>query len=93
MQMTHTNKIKRFHNIHYCFTCGYDIDHPRNTFPVSDPSYHMSNIPRDDVHMYNNQGEIIVQQHKSLPDGTGSGMGYIIVNIISKAQFVMKRYQ
>ena len=49
MQGTHTNKIKQFHNLHYSFTCGYDVDHPSNACPVSDPAYHMPNIPHDEV--------------------------------------------
>ena len=35
MQETHTNKIKIFHNLHYCFISGYDVDHPGNAFPVA----------------------------------------------------------
>ena len=90
MQATHTNKIKRFHNLNYCFTCGYDVDHPGNACPVSDPSYYMPNNPRDEAHMYSNQVESMVAQHKSLPDGIGAGMEWIISNSISKAQFAMQ---
>ena len=60
MQATPTNKIKRFHNLHYFFTCGYDVDHPGNAFPVANPEYHMPNIPRDEAHMYPNQGESMI---------------------------------
>ena len=35
----------------------------------------------------------MVAHHKSLPDGTGYGMGWILANSISKAQFVMQRQQ
>ena len=87
MQIDHTNKIKIFHNLHYFFTCGYDVDHPYNTYPVADPEYHMSNILRDEKHMYSNQGASIVAYHKSLLDETGAGMGWIIANSISKEKY------
>ena len=93
MQATHTNNIKRFHNIHYCFTCGYNADHPGNACPVAYPDYHMPNIPHDEAHMYANQGASMVVQHKSLPDGTGAGMVWILVDSIIKAQFVMQCQQ
>ena len=32
-------------------------------------------------------------QNNSLPDGIGAGMGWILANSISKAQFVMQRQQ
>ena len=53
----------------------------------------MSNIPRDEAHMYDNQEASMVAQHKSLPDGTGAGMGRILANSISKAKFAMQRQQ
>ena len=93
MQETHTNNIKKFHNLHYCFTCGYNVDHPGNACPVADPTYHMPNISCDKSHMYNNQGASMVAQNKSLPYGTGYGMGWIIANSISKAQFLIQRQQ
>ena len=60
MQVTHTNKIKRFHNQHYCFTCEYDVDHPGNACPLADKAYHMPNIPQDKAHMHANQGASMV---------------------------------
>ena len=86
MQANHTNKIKQFHNLQYFFTCGYDVDHPGNACPVSNPVYHMTNILCDGAHMYANQRANIVAQHKSLLDGTGAGMVWILANSISKAQ-------
>ena len=68
----------------YFFTCGYDVDHTGNAFTVANTAYHTTNIPRDEAHMYANQGKIMVAQHKSLPDGTGSVMGWILSNRISK---------
>ena len=60
IQATHTNKIKRLHNLHYCFTCVYDVGHPVKAFPVAYTAYHMPNIPQDKAHMYTNQREIMV---------------------------------
>ena len=93
MYATHTNKIKIFHNLHYCFTLGYYVDHPGNACPVSDTIYHMSKILHDEEHIYDNQGASTLAHKKSLPDGTCAGMGWIIANSISKAQFVMQRQQ
>ena len=64
MQITHTKKIKIFHNLHYCFICVYDVDHPRNTCTVADTAYHMSNILRDKAHIYDNQVSSMVAQNK-----------------------------
>ena len=89
MQATHTNKINKFHNLHYCFTCGYYVDHPDNACPVADPVYNMPNIPSDKAHMYANQVAGMVAQHKSLLDGTGAGMGWILTNSIIKAQLLI----
>ena len=90
MQATQTNNIKRFHNLNYCFTCGYDVDHPGNICPVADPAYQTQNIFCEKAHMYTNQVSSMVSQQKSLPDGIGSVMGWIIANSISKTQFVMQ---
>ena len=93
VQATHTNKTMRFHNLHYCFTCGYDVDHPRNACAVADPGCHMTIITRDKAQMYANPLASMVAHHKSLPYGTGDGMGWILATSISKAQFVMHRQQ
>ena len=93
MQTIHTNKINRFQNLHYCFTCGYNVDHPGKTCPVSDAAYNMNNIPRDEAHMYANQGAMMVAQQKYFTDGTSATMGCIIANSIRKVQFVMQRHQ
>ena len=69
------------------------MDHTLNTFPVANTSYHIPNIPWEEAHMYANQGASMVAQHKSLSDGTGSGMGWILANSIRKAQFVMQQQQ
>ena len=50
----------------------------------------MPNIPHEEAHIYANQGSIMVTQHRSLPDGTGVSMGYILSNSISKAHFLIQ---
>ena len=69
------------------------MDHLGNACQIADPAYHMPNIPRDDSHMYGNQGASMVAHHKSLPYETGAGMGWILANSISKEQFVMHHQQ
>ena len=69
------------------------MDHPGNICPVADPAYHMPNLLHDKADMYANQGASMVAQNKSLPDGTGASMGWIIANSISKAQFLMQRHK
>ena len=64
MQTTHTNKIKRLHNLCYYFTCGYDVDLLRNACTIANTVYHMPNIPLDKAHMYANQGASMVSQQK-----------------------------
>ena len=51
----------------------------------------MPNIKRDEAHLYAHQGASMVAQHKSLANGEGCGMGWIMANSVSKAQFVMDR--
>ena len=89
MQASHTNKIKRFHNLHYCFTCGWYVYHPGNACPLADTEYNMPNIPRAEAHMYANQVASMVAQNKSLPNGIGADMVWILANSIIRAQFVM----
>ena len=93
MQATHTNNIKLFHNLHYFFTYGYDVDHPGNTCPVSYPAYNIPNIPFDKAHMYDNQGASMLAQQKSLTDGTGASMGWILTNSTRKEKFLMQIQQ
>ena len=91
MRATHTNKIKRFQNLHYCFTCEYDFNNPGTACPVTNTTYHTPKIPHDKAHIHANQVESMVAQQKSLPDETGAGVGWILADSISKAQFMMQR--
>ena len=93
MQTTYINKINIFHNLHYCFTYGYNLNHPSKTSSVANSSYHIPNILRDEAHVYANQGESMVAQYTSLTYGKGAVMVFIIANRIRKAQFVMQNQQ
>jgi hypothetical protein len=90
---SHTNVLKRFDNLHYCYTCGYDVDHPGTQCNHTNGGFHMPNIKRNEAHLYATQGASMVAQHKSLATGEGCGMGWIMANSVSKAQFVMERQQ
>ena len=90
---THRNVLKRFENLNYCYTCGYDVDHAGHQCTHTNGGFHMPNIKRDEAHLYAHQGACMVAQHKSLANGEGCGMGWIMANSISKAQFVMERQQ
>ena len=90
MQTTNTNKIKRFHNLHYCFTCGYDVD---QTCLVADTEHHISHIMCDKANVYAKYEASMVSKDKSLPDGTGAVMGWIIANSTRKEKFRMKLQQ
>ena len=76
-----------------CYTCEYNCDHPGNQCTFANGQYHMPNIKRDKAHLYAHQGASMVAQHKSLANGEGCGMGWIMANAVSKAQFVMIRQQ
>ena len=88
---THTNVIKRFDNLLYCFTCGYDVDHPGTHCQSTNGNYHIPNVKREEAHMYSHQGACMVAQHKSLTNGEGCGVAWMMANAVTKAQFVMDR--
>ena len=88
---THTNVLKRFDNLLYCFTCGYDVDHPGTHCPFTEGNFHLPNVKRDEAHLYSHQGACMVAQHKSLSNGEGCGVAWMMANAVSKAQFVMDR--
>ena len=83
---THTNSMKRHMNLFYCFTCGYDVDHPSAGCGMQRKQGHCD-VPRDQAHLC--PGASMVAQHKTMPDGTGAGKGWIMAGPIRKANFVM----
>jgi len=51
----------------------------------------MPNIKREEAHLYSHQGACMLAQHKSLANGEGCGMAWMMANAVSKVQFVMDR--
>ena len=69
-----SNALKQHMNVLYCLSCGYDVDHDGYNFPPSSQKQiHLPNVKRDNAHMY--EGACMRAQHKTFPDGTGSGQG------------------
>ena len=80
----YSNTTKVFDNILYCFSCGYDVDHAGCACP--NPRWnHIPNIPRNKAHEV--QGACMKAQHKTLQDGTGAGIGWILSQNIRKAEW------
>ena len=75
-------------NLYYCWSCGYDVDHPGGQ--CREPREgHIPNVPRDEAHTVWRAS--MKAQHKTLPDGTGAGKGWILANQLGKANFVIKQ--
>ena len=85
-----SNTRKTHLNLWYCFTCGYDVDHPGNRCPVAKPN-HIPNVPRDEAHTV--PGACMKAAHKTLPDGTGAGKGWILSQNLTKHQWAMPNSQ
>ena len=84
------NKIKEHHNPMYCFTCGYDVDHAGFQFQ-STKAGHIPNVPREQAHTV--RSACMKGQHKTLPDGTRSGMGWILAKTLQKATYFIDENQ
>jgi hypothetical protein len=86
----YSNKLKKHNNLYYCYSCGYNVDHPGshcpNTKPHQDP-----HAKRDNAHLLPNAS--MVAQHKTMPDGTGAGLGWNIAQLVDKAQCTMRDMQ
>ena len=83
-KQTHTNNGKRHMNLYYCYTCGYDVDHPGIACPMRRKQGHCD-VPRDQAHLC--PGALMVAQHKTMPDGTGAGKGWILARAHQKSKF------
>ena len=81
-----SNTMKTHQNLLYCFSCGYDVDHNGWQCPWPKEG-HIPDVHRDVAHEV--PGACMVAQHKTLPDGTGAGKGWILAQSITKAQYVM----
>ena len=78
---THTNTLKTFDNLKYYpnFSCGYDVDHGS-----WECSYHpIWNVRRNGAHLV--EGASIKTQHKTLANGNGAVVEWLMVNHISQA--------
>jgi hypothetical protein len=84
----YSNAIKQHLNLCYCFSCGYDVDHQGFQCPAP-RNDHIPTVNRGDAHTI--WGASMKAQHKTLPDGTGAGMGWILAQNLRKANFVMDR--
>jgi hypothetical protein len=84
----YSNAIKQHRNLCYCFSCGYDVDHQGFQCPMP-RNDHIPTVRREDAHTI--WGASMKAQHKTLPDGTGAGMGWILAQNLRKANFVMDR--
>jgi hypothetical protein len=88
--LPYSNAIKHNLNLCYCFSCGYDVDH--QGFQCQDArSNHIPTVKREDAHTI--WGASMKAQHKTLPDGTGAGMGWILAQNLRKSNCVMDKRQ
>ena len=52
---------------------------------------HIPNVPREQAHTV--WHVCMKGQHKTLPNGTGAGMGWILANNLQKATYVIDKNQ
>ena len=89
-QRAYSNATKQHMNLLYCFSCGYDVDRDGYNCPANCQKHvHLPQVKRDKAHMY--QGACMKAQHKTLPDGTGAGMGRIMTKNMEKDRFVLDK--
>ena len=83
----HTNSLKTFDSLKYCpnYRCGYDVDHDGWEYRYHPPW----DVMMDKANV--TEGASMVAQHKTLADGTGAGMAWLMVNPTSQAQWVIEQ--
>jgi hypothetical protein len=80
-----SNAVKRHNNLLYCYSCGYDVDH--DGYGCTNPKvHHVPSVTRAMAHTVPRAS--MKAQHKTLPDGTGAGMGWILSESIGKASYI-----
>ena len=84
----YSNTKKRWNNLYYCASCGYDVDHEGARCP-NPKQGHNPHIKRDKAHLH--PGASMIAQHKMLPDGSGQGKGWLMAQATSKGFFTMAR--
>ena len=86
----YSNTTKQHLNLLYCYSCGYDVDHDGYHCPPNcQKLHHLPHIKRDEAHMV--KGACMKAQHKTLPDGSGAGLGWIMTQNMEKGRFVLDR--
>ena len=91
-QAAYSNTQKTHLNNLYCYSCGYDVDHDGYNCPVNlQKQTHLPQITRDNAHLC--AGASMKAQHKTLPDGTGAGQGWVLETNLGKARFTMQKRQ
>ena len=89
-QKAYSNSLKQNVSLLYYFSCGYDVDHGGyNCRPNCQKQVHLPHVKRDDTHMY--EGACVKAQHKTMPDGTGAGQGWIMTKNMEKGRFVLEK--
>ena len=81
-----SNTQKTHLNLFYCYSCGYDVDHDGVHCPCPKVG-HIPNVPRDNAHEC--PGASMKAQHKTLPDGSGAGKGWLLAQAANKGFFTM----
>ena len=68
----------------------YDVDHDGYKCPPScQKKIHLPNVKCDEAHMY--EGACMRAQHKTLPDGTGAGRGWMTTKQMEECRFVLDK--
>eukprot|EP00978_Attheya_sp_CCMP212_P010665 scaffold25948_cov32-Attheya_sp.AAC.3 len=89
-QQAYSNTLKQHLNKLYCYSCGYDVDHDGYHCPVNfQKPTHLPHITRDNAHLVD--GASMKAQHKTLPDGTGAGQGWVLERNLGKARYTMQK--
>ena len=72
---THTNRIKHYEKMFYCYTCGYDVGHAGYHCPMVKINKwgHNSNVLRNNAHTVHH--DCIGGQQKILSNGSGVWAG------------------
>ena len=81
-----SNRLKQHDNLLYCYSCGYDVDHTGYQCPRQKPG-HLPHVQRNQAHTV--PGASQKAQHKTLPDGTGAGLGWTMAQNVNKSFYTM----
>ena len=86
--VSYSNTMKIHNNLSYLYSCGYNVDHNGLQFhPNTRKRTHIPNVGRNESHTI--AGASMKVQHKTLPDGFGSGKGWILAQQLRKSNWVM----